>query len=259
MLDIYDKLNQLRSENVSSALVTVIATKGSTPRDTGAKMIVCADGKIYGTIGGSVVEAMVIEEARECLKKNLAKKVWHDLDDKEKADTGMICGGKMEFFIEPVTTSTHLYIFGGGHVALPLARVATTIGFSYTIVEDRPEFATADRFPDAKELILANPDEIEHKVKFTDTDYVAIVTRSHELDYQALKKVLKSSVKYIGLIASKVKKKQVFEQLSKEGYSEQTINQIHSPIGLDIAAQTPEEIAISIVAELIKVKNNSGI
>jgi xanthine dehydrogenase accessory factor len=257
MINIYDQLNQLRDKNIPSALVTVIATKGSTPRDTGAKMIVCGDGKVYGTIGGSVVEAMVIEEAQECLKTNTPKKVWHDLDDQEKKDTGMICGGKMEFFIEPVNVTSQLYIFGGGHVALPLARFASMIGFSYSIVEDRPEFAIAERFPDARELILAIPNEIEEKVELLETDYVAIVTRSHELDYQALKKVLNHSVKYIGLIASKVKKKQVFEQLRKEGYSDEIISQIHSPIGLDINAQTPEEIAISIIAELIQVKNNS--
>ena len=129
MFDIYSRLKQLQDKNVPTALVTVIATKGSTPRDTGSKMIVCGDGKVFGTIGGSAVEAMVIEEARECLKTNMAKKVWHDLDDHEKADTGMICGGKMEFFIEPMMKSPHLIIFGGGHVALPLARFTSTVGF----------------------------------------------------------------------------------------------------------------------------------
>jgi xanthine dehydrogenase accessory factor len=257
MLDIYDQLKQLKDKNISSALVTVIDTKGSTPRETGAKMIVCADGNTFGTIGGSAVEAIVTEEARECLKKNVTKRVWHNLDDREKADTGMICGGKMEFFIEPVTTSFHLQIFGGGHVALPLARFASLVGFRYTIIEDRQEFASTDRFPDAKDIILATSDDIDQKVEFSDSDYVAIVTRSHELDYQALKKVLKNNVKYVGLIASKIKKKQVFEQLKNDGFDEATINQIHSPIGLDIAAQTPEEIAISIVAELIKVKNRA--
>jgi xanthine dehydrogenase accessory factor len=257
MIDIYRKLNELRKENIPSALVTVIATKGSTPRDVGAKMIVCADGNVYGTIGGSAVEAMVTDQAKKCIQINAAKKVWHDLDDHEKADTGMICGGKMEFFIEPVNAPSHLIIFGGGHVALPLARVASIIGFDYTIVEDRPDFATRERFPDARDLIISNSDELEDKVSFSESDYVAIVTRSHELDYLALKKVLRKSVRYLGLIASKVKKKQVFEQLAKEGFSEKIINQIHSPIGLDIAAQTPEEIAISIAAELIKVKNTS--
>jgi xanthine dehydrogenase accessory factor len=258
MLDIYDKLKQLKDKNIPSALVTVIATKGSTPRETGAKMIVCGDGKVFDTIGGSAVEAMVIEEARECLINNKVKKVWHDLDDREKADTGMICGGKMEFFIEPIMTSPHLYIFGGGHVALPLARLASVVGFSYTIVEDRPEFASSERFPDAREIILASPDEITKKINISASEYVAIVTRSHELDYLALKEVLKHDAKYLGLIASKIKKKQVVEQLKEEGFREADIDRIHSPIGLDIAAQTPEEIAVSIVAELIQVKNNSG-
>ena len=257
MLNIYNKLRELQDKNIPAALVTVIATKGSTPRDTGSKMIVLSDGKIYGTIGGSAVEAIVIEEARECLKKNITKKVWHDLDDQEKADTGMICGGKMEFFIEPMAISPNLIIFGGGHVALPLARLASMVGFTYTIVEDRQEFAMPERFPDAKEIILSLAEEIDQKITIIPSDYIAIVTRSHELDYQALKKVLKHDAKYIGLIASKVKKKQVVEQLKNDGFKDSDIARIYSPIGINIAAQTPEEIAVSIVAELIQVKNKS--
>jgi xanthine dehydrogenase accessory factor len=208
------------------------------------------------SIGGSSVEALVIEEARNCLSEGRYKKVWHNLDDEKKDDTGMICGGQMEFFIEPVNVQPHLIIFGGGHVALPLARIASEVGFSYTIVEDREEFAVKDRFPSAKAIFKTRPAEIDQKINFLPTDFVAIVTRSHELDYDVLKKVLRKELKYVGLIASKVKKKQVFERLKKEGFSEKDINRIHSPIGLEIAAQTPEEIAISILAELIQVKNN---
>jgi xanthine dehydrogenase accessory factor len=258
MFDIYDQLKQLRDKNMPAALVTVIATKGSTPRDTGTKMIICGDGKVFGTIGGSAVEAIVIEEARECLKKNLTKKVWHDLDDKNNADTGMICGGKMEFFIEPLMTAPHLFIFGGGHVALPLSRFASMVGFSYTIVEDRQDFASIERFPNANEIIRVTSEEIDQKIKISASDYIAIVSRSHELDFLALKKTLKHDFKYLGLIASKIKKKQIFARLKEEGFKESAINRIHSPIGLDISAQTPEEIAISIVAELIQIKNNSG-
>lgn len=258
MFDIYEQLKQLRDQNKPAALVTVIATKGSTPREPGAKMIVCVDGSVYGTIGGSAVEALVIEEAKECLKKNLTRRVWHDLDDQKHADTGMICGGKMEFFIDPLIIPPHLYIFGGGHVALPLARFAAMVGFSYTIVEDRQEYASTERFPDAKEIILATSDDFEKKLKISSSDYIAIVTRSHELDYLALKWILNQDFKYLGLIASKVKKKQVFDKLREEGFKATDINRIHSPIGLDIAAQTPEEIAVSIVSELIQVKNNSG-
>jgi len=255
MVDIFDKLAELRSQNKSAALVTVIATKGSTPRDAGSKMLVSSDGTVYGTVGGSVVEAMMIEKAKESIKSGKFFKEWHDLDDREKGDTGMICGGKMEFFIEPVGVQAHLIIFGGGHVALPLARLAAQTGFSYTIIEDRPEFSGEDRFPDAKEIIMARAEEIDEKVEISESDYVAIVTRSHEIDYQALKVVLKHPVRYLGLIASKIKKKQVFEHLAEDGFEQAAIDKIHSPIGLDIAAQTPEEIAVSIVAELIAVKN----
>ncbi len=182
----------------------------------------------------------------------------HNLDDKGKQDTGMICGGKMEFFIEPMMPAPHVYIFGGGHVALPLARFASQIGFSYTIIEDREEFAQKERFPDARDIIITSAADINENILFKESDYIAIVTRSHDLDYESLKVVLNSEVKYIGLIASKIKKKQIFARLKEEGFPEEKINQIHSPIGLDIAAQTPEEIAISILAELIQVKNKEN-
>ena len=256
MIDIYDKINELRKQNKPAALVTVIATKGSTPRDRGTKMIVCSDGMVYGTIGGSAVEAMVIDAARACIHNGEYKKIWHNLHDQEKEDTGMICGGEMQFFIEPIAIPDHLIIFGGGHVALPLARFASQVGFSYTIVEDREEFADKNRFPEAKNIILAQADEIETKVKIESSDYIAIVTRSHEMDYRSLTSILNKKVKYLGLIASKVKKKQILEQLKNDGFVDEVINQIHSPIGLDISAQTPEEIAVSIVAEIIQVKNS---
>ncbi len=258
MIDIFDKITELRAQNKSAALVTIIATKGSTPRGTGTKMMVCSDGNVYGTVGGSAVEAMMIEKAKESIRTGNYYKEWHDLDDHAKDDTGMICGGKMEFFVEPIGIQPHLIIFGGGHVALPLARLAAQTGFNYTIVEDRLEFSGVDRFPGAKEIISAKAEEIEEKVNISETDYVAIVTRSHELDYQALKVILKYPVNYLGLIASKVKKKQVFAQLIEEGFDKSLVEKIHSPIGLDIAAQTPEEIAVSIVAELIAVKNKKA-
>jgi xanthine dehydrogenase accessory factor len=255
MSDIYDHIEKVRRTNQPAALVTVISTKGSVPRETGAKMLVYGDGKIYGTIGGSAVEAIVIEEAQQSIRDGKHRKIRHDLMDKDKNDTGMICGGEMEFFIEPVAAAPHLLIFGGGHVALHLAQLASRVGFMYTIIEDRPEFATKERFPDAREIIILRPEEIGDKIAFSPQDYAAIVTRSHELDYIALKQVLASELKYIGLIASKIKKKDIFERLTTEGHTDKKLKQIHSPIGIDIAAQTPEEIAVSIVAELIQVKN----
>jgi xanthine dehydrogenase accessory factor len=255
MLDIYRKMVELCEQGIPAALVTVIRTKGSTPRKSGTKMIVQQDGTVFGSVGGSTVEALVIEEALDCIRKNESLHTEHQLDDAEKADTGMICGGWMKFYIEPLQTMTPLTIFGGGHVAQPLARLAARNGFSYTIIEDRPEFVSEERFPGARDLKSGNPVEIAQSIEFSDRDFVAIVSRSHEQDFAVLQHVLKKKVRYLGLIGSKKKKKEFFVRLKGAGFTESELKRIHIPIGLDIAAETPEEIAVSIVAEMIRERN----
>jgi xanthine dehydrogenase accessory factor len=253
---IYEKILEVREQGLPAALVTVIQTKGSTPRKSGSKMIVLQDGTIFGSVGGSKVEALVIKESLDCIHKNLCRKTEHTLDDEKDSDTGMICGGWMEFFIEPLKATAHLYIFGAGHVALPLARLANDAGFSYTIIEDRAEVATKERFPNAREIKIGDPVEIIKDINFKDSDFIAIVSRSHEQDFFVLKKVLNEPHRYLGIIGSEKKKKDFFIRLKRDGVSDKELEQIHVPIGLDIAAETPEEIAVSIVAELIKVKNS---
>jgi xanthine dehydrogenase accessory factor len=255
MEEIYKKIVEVQEQSQAAALVTVISIKGSTPRDVGAKMIVYPDGSIYGSIGGSAVEAMVIEESIKCIKDGSSLKVTHNLDDAEKEDTGMICGGVMEFFIEPLKVMPHLYIFGGGHVALPLAQLAFQAGFSYTIIEDREEFASRERFPHAKDIMVGQLHNIAQQIEFKPTDFIAIVTRSHDQDYLALREVLNNPPRYVGAIGSKAKRKQIFARLRKDGVAQKLIDQVHTPIGLAIHAETPEEIAVSIVAELIQIKN----
>ncbi len=203
---LFRKVADLQRERVSLALVTVIGTTGSTPRGAGAKMIVLEDGQIFGSIGGSAVESMVIEDARVALRKNKIIRCSHNLNDMEKNDTGMICGGTMEFYIEPVKVPPRLFIFGGGHCGQPLARLAAQVGFVCTVVEDRPEYAAKALFPDAEAIIVANPEKAFGQISPGEADYVAIVTRNHELDYQVLKKVVRKKLKYIGLIGSKAKK-----------------------------------------------------
>ena len=256
MDDIYNKIEEIRKNKIPAALVTIIETSGSTPRDVGAKMLVLGDGTIHGTIGGSSVESMVIEDARNCIKTGKYKKVHHSLNDLEKHDTGMICGGKMEFFIEPINLAPHIYIFGGGHCGYPLARFSIQLGFQYTVIEDRPEFAKDERFPQASEILLGDVEAISQKIDIGLSDYVAIVTRNHELDFRALRNIIKKPAKYIGLIGSKRKRQQIFKRLLNEGINQTEIDRIHTPIGLDINAETPEEIAISILAEIIKIKNS---
>jgi len=256
MEELYSKIDEIRKNKIPAALVTIIEASGSTPRDVGAKMIVLGDGSIHGTIGGSSVESLVIKDARDCIKTGKFKKVQHNLNDLEKHDTGMICGGEMEFFIEPINPAPHIYIFGGGHCGYPLARFSTQLGFQYTIIEDRQEFASAERFPNAHEILLGDIKEIAGKIDIGSSDYITIVTRNHELDYIALRNIIKKPAKYIGLIGSKRKRQQIFKSLLNDGIGQKEIDRIHTPIGLDINAETPEEIAISILAEIIKIKNS---
>jgi xanthine dehydrogenase accessory factor len=255
MNEIYTKLRELIEQRQPVALVTVIATTGSTPRETGTKMLVRPDGSIYGTVGGSSVEAKVIAASIKSLREGKCLKISHNLDDEIQHDTGMICGGTMEFFIEPLNAAPLLYIFGAGHVALPLARLASQVGFDYIIIEDRTEFATRERFPEARKILTGNPDELAGQINFSSEDYIAIVSRSHEIDFQVLRRVIVKPFHYLGLIGSKKKRQQIFNRLKEEGISAEQINTIHTPIGLEIGAESPQEIAVSIVAELIKIKN----
>jgi len=257
-MSIYQRLADLEARGINCALVTVIKTEGSTPRAIGSKMIVEASGSIHGTIGGSQVESLVIAEALQSLDKGLPKIIHHDLYDETAQDTGMICGGTMEFFIEPVLSADRVFIFGAGHVALHTASILREVGFEYVIIDERAEFANSGRFPDARQIIVRDPSETARELELRSADYVVIVTHGHKHDYLVLREVIKKPCRYIGMIASKVKRNEIFEKLrSADGITEDELNRVYSPIGLDIHAETPEEIAVSIAAEIIKVKRSS--
>lgn len=254
-MDIYKKIVELQDKQIPSALVTVLRTKGSVPREAGSKMIVLESGQIIGTIGGSSVEARVIDEAVAAIQSQKISIVNHDLFDEEEKDTGMVCGGTMEFLIEPLNPGEKLYVFGGGHVALPVVQIASKVGFNITVIDERSEFASAERFPEAKNCIQALPGQFADDLELTEQDYVVIVTQGHKDDYSVLKGLIKKQYCYLGLIGSKVKRKEVFDKLrSNDGVSEEQLKKVHCPIGIDIGSETPEEIAVSIVAELIKIR-----
>jgi xanthine dehydrogenase accessory factor len=256
-MDTFQKILELRQKQIKTALVTVIKTEGSVPREAGTKMLVEENGKIHGTIGGSILEAMVIKEAQDSIKNGNPVIVSHDLHDKEGKDTGMVCGGKIDFFIEPLSLTERLYIFGGGHVSLHLAKFASMVGFDYVVIDDRPEFASEQRFPDAVQVIVEDPAKAASELTLSNTDYVAIVTRRHEDDYNSVRAVINKPARYIGMIASKTKRHEIFTKLrEQDGVTDDLLAKVHSPIGLDIGAETPEEIAVSIVAELIKVRSS---
>jgi xanthine dehydrogenase accessory factor len=257
--DIYQEIVRLSASGEDGAVATVIAASGSTPREEGAKMLVKADGSIMGTVGGGNIEKQVIQEALDVMRKGKARKLDYRLHSSGEhgLETGMICGGDVEVFIEPIISAPRLYILGGGHIAIPLAKMARLADFKIIVIDDREGFATIERFPDAAEIITCDFAASYEKLKIDQNSYIVIVTHGHKGDETALEGALKTPAKYIGMIGSKEKNKAVFSHLLAKGFTQEELNRVHAPIGIKIMAQTPQEIAVSILAELILVKCSS--
>ncbi len=253
--DIYAEITRLNAEGEDVALCTVISAAGSTPRDEGAKMLVRVDGSIMGTIGGGAVEKAVIKEALEVIRKGSAKKYEYNLA--AGGELGMICGGATEVFIEPILTAPSLFVFGGGHFALPLVKMAVIAGFKSTVIDERADFASVERFPDAVEVVVKEIPQAYEYLTIDKNSYIVIVTHGHTGDEAALEGALKTPAKYIGMIGSREKNKAVYGHLLAKGFTQDDLNRAHAPIGLSIKAQTPEEIAVSILAEMIAVRRGA--
>ena len=257
MNDIYQEIVRVKAEGEEAALATIVSVTGSTPREEGAKMLVRLDGSISGTIGGGSLEAKIIEEAIKVIKQGKPKHHHFTLTDQEAGEVGMICGGELEVFIEPILTPPTLYIFGGGHISLPLAKMGRLCGFNIAVIDDRAEFASAERFPEADTIVAGDFTGSFPKVKIDKSSYIVIVTRGHQHDELVLEWAVGTPAKYIGMIGSKTKVKTIYSHLLARGISKEQLDKVHSPIGLEIEAQTPEEIAVSILAEIIKVRRSS--
>ena len=255
MLDIYQEIVKLTAEGEEAALVTIVSTSGSTPREEGAKMLVKADGSILGTIGGGSLEIQVCQKAIEVIRKGKPERLHFRL--KEGEEPGMICGGDLEVFIEPILSSPSLYIFGGGHISLSLAKIGKLLGFKITVIDDRAEFANPQRFPEAELTLAEDFNRVFPKLKIDKSSYIVIVTRGHERDELVLEWALGAKAKYIGMIGSRTKNKAVFAHLLAKGIPQELLDKVHAPIGLEINAQTPEEIALSIMAEIVKVRRSA--
>jgi len=253
--DIYAELARLSAAGEEAALATVISASGSTPREEGAKMLVRPDGSIMGTIGGGAMEKAVIKEALEVMRRGKARKMEHRLS--AGGELGMICGGDTEIFIEPITAAPPLFVFGGGHIAVPLVKMAGLAGFKITVVDERPDFASAERFPDAAGVLALDIPSAYARLNVDKGSYIVIVTHGHKGDEAALEGALKTPARYIGMIGSKEKNKAVFAHLLAKGFTQDDLARAHAPIGLRIKAQTPEEIAVSILAEMIAVRHST--
>jgi len=257
-MDIYEQIVQLRREGRRGAVATITNVRGSIPSFQTAKMLVRDDGSIAGTIGGGCVEAEVWQAAREVMEQEKPRSLTFNLNNNPKYDTGLVCGGTLEIFIEPVLPPALLYIFGAGHVAYNLYKVATLAGFEVVVIDDRESYANRERFPEAREVVAEDFEAVTARLQIPESAHIVIVTRGHRDDMRVLRWAVGTRAKYIGMIGSQRKVLAIYKELQKEGISRERLERVHAPVGLDIGAILPEEIAISIVAELIAVKRNSA-
>ena len=242
-----------RGEEV--ALVTIVAAHGSTPQRVGAKMLVYPDGRTVGTIGGGCYENDAFWKAKEAIVQRRPVNVKYELNDDFAQESGLVCGGQMEVFIEPVEASPDVYVFGAGHVGYFVAKLAHESGFRVHVIDDREKFASAERFGEGIDVIVDNIPEWLAAHTLPPTAYAVIVTRGHTHDLDALRALSAAPLRYLGLIGSKAKVRRIFDALVEEGTAPKSLEAVHAPIGLDIGAITPQEIAVSIVAELIAAKH----
>ncbi len=252
--EIYRAIVRALERGERAALVTIVATGGSTPQRVGAKMLVYEDGRTLGTIGGGCYEHDAAGKAREAIRLRRPHVSRYTLSDELSADTGLICGGQMDVYIEPIERAPDLYLVGAGHVSVEVARFAAAAGFRVHVVDDRDKFANADRFPGAEVVV----DDIPGWLAGADipsTAFVVVATRGHRQDFEAMRALVGRPLRYLGLIGSRAKVLKVFEGLEAEGADRGRLAAVHAPIGLDIGAVTPAEIGISIAAELVAVRS----
>ena len=248
MQDVYAEILRMREQGLEGALVVVTDVRGHTPQVVGAKMIVRPDGGLVGTIGGGRVEHVVIERAQAALAEGQATHATFDL----KAELGMCCGGRMTVYIEPVVAAERLVLFGAGHVARATAQFAATCGFHVVVVDERDEWNSAARFPAPMQRLVEPHGDFLARFAARSTDYVVITTHNHDHDREILGRCAPTAAGYVGMIGSTRKVHKALKQLRIEGLDEATLARAHAPIGLDILAETPEEIGVAIVGELIR-------
>src|SRR5437762_4112902 len=255
-MDIYEQIVKLREEGRRGAVATIVNVRGSIPSFKTAKMLVRDDGSILGTIGGGCVEAEVWQAAREVMESENPRTLTFNLNQDPKYDTGLVCGGTLDIFVEPILPPAALYIFGAGHVSVNLYKVARNAGFDLTIVDDRASYANRERFPEAKQVIAEDFEQAMARITPNEASYIVIVTRGHRDDMRVLRWAIQTPARYIGMIGSKRKTIAIFRELTKEGIAPQLFERVHAPVGLDIGAITPEEIAVAIAAELIATRRH---
>ena len=255
-MDVLDEIVRLRALGQKCALATIVEVRGSIPSFQTAKLIVREDGSLGGTIGGGCVEAEVWEAAKEVIHTGKPRKMSFSLGQDAAYDNGLICGGQLDVFVECITPQPSVVIFGGGHISKSLAKVLDLAGFRVTVVDNRETYANAERFPEAADVFAEEYEEVFPNLPVTDSTYLVIVTRGHRDDMRVLRWAVTTRAKYISMIGSKRKTISVIKELEKEGLPREAFERVYAPMGLEIGAISPEEIAISVGAEMIAMRRD---
>ncbi len=252
--EIFALLAQARAQNQPVAFCIVIDSQGSTPRHTGSKMLVYENGSIAGTIGGGELENRVRQAAHEALQDGKIRRLAYNMADPARGDPGVF-GGQVEVFIEPILPPPWLLVVGGGHVGKAVAHLAKWLGYRVAVSDDRPEFCTPAEHPDADAFYPVPMSEIPQRLSIDQRTSIVLTTRGVDVDVQGLPALLETPAAYIGVIGSRRRWAATARALKARGVSDQALARIHSPIGLELHAETPEEIAVSIMAEILMLRN----
>jgi xanthine dehydrogenase accessory factor len=255
MASIFFEVTKLEKSGQPGVLCTIVSTRGSTPRREGSKMLVYKNGEFTGTIGGGEIEHRVIGEALDALADGTPRMVSYSMTDPDRGDPG-VCGGQLDIFIEPILPKKTLVVIGGGHVGREVAHLGRWLGFRVVVCDDRPEVSNPESVPDADAFFYDPVKAIQHDLEITPWTYFVLTTRSVDVDISILPSIIESNAAYIGVIGSRRRWATTKGKLLASGIPLEKLNLIHSPIGLNIKAEIPEEIAISIMAEIIMVIRN---
>jgi xanthine dehydrogenase accessory factor len=257
MNSIYQTLSEIEKNNESAALCTVTNSEGSTPRHVGSKMLVYPDGHFIGTVGGGEVEQRVINEALAALDDGQARYLHYNMIDPARGDPGT-CGGQVEVFVEPILPNPLMVVIGAGHVGKAVVHLAKWMGFRVAACDDRAEFCNAESTPDADAYYPVAMDELPNQIKIDKRAFLVLTTRGSAVDVAGLAPLLDTPAAYIGVIGSKRRWATTVKALKEKGVSDEKLAKVHSPMGLELQAETPEEIAVSIMAEVLMLHNRGN-
>jgi xanthine dehydrogenase accessory factor len=252
--DVWDAFARWRAERRPFVLATVVGTRGFTPRKAAAHMLIAPDGKTVGTIGGGAIEHEVMEHAQRLFEGGGHETLHRHLTQ----ELGMCCGGEMTVFLEAIVPAPRLHVFGAGYIAKPLAAIAAGCGFEVTVVDARPEWATSERFPTSA-LRVEDVEGVARALETSPDDYAVIVTHDHALDQRIVQALMRKPLRFLGMIGSIPKQRKFALRLRARGFADVEIARLHTPLGLPIGAATPEEIAVSVLAQLIAVRRGAKV